>query len=405
VGALTVARGVVITGAGVVTPLGDTPGRLHAALLADVPAAPPGGRWGFAVTAFSPAAYLGDVNLRPLDRTSALLTCAARLALDDGGWSAARRGAEEVGLVVGTLFCSAHTIAAFDRRALEEGPAYASPMDFANTVINAAAGQAAIRHNLRGVNSTVATGATSGLRALAHAADLIRSGRARAVLAGGVEELCFESHLAFERAGLLGAAPPLPFDARRGGFTLGEGAALLMLEDAEAAAARGACARAEVLGHGSAYDCSRGQDEARAVAAATRAGRLALRDAGVTPADVDAVSASANGSVRGDRHEARALAQTFAGRRDDLAVTAVKGRLGEALGAGGALQAVALVESLRTGVLPGVPGLEEPEEPFLAGKTTAAGRDLDPRTGLVSSVGFDGDCCALVLRRVGAPAG
>src|SRR5438045_6821695 len=135
-------RKAVITGAGVVSPLGDSPAALHAALCA--------GRSGLAVTDrfraegfaspvcaevadFDAEKYLGPRNLRPLDRTGQLLAAAARLALEDGGWVPEARAREELGLVVGTMFCSVRTIAEFDRRALLAGPALASPMDFANT--------------------------------------------------------------------------------------------------------------------------------------------------------------------------------------------------------------------------------------------------------------------------------
>src|SRR5919112_631008 len=115
---------------------------------------------------------------------------------------------------------------------------------------------------LRGVNTTVSTGITSGLQAIAHAAEQIRAGRADVLLAGGAEELCFESFYGFERAGLLCRSVghdchhPVPFDARRNGLTLGEGAALLMLEDSQSAHARGARILAEIRGAGSGYDCS-----------------------------------------------------------------------------------------------------------------------------------------------------
>ena len=148
--------------------------------------------------------------------------------------------------MLGTMFCSVRTISQFDRRALEVGPAYASPMDFSNTVINAAAGQTAIMHNLRGINSTISTGTTSGLQAISYATEVIRSGRARAVLAGGADEMCFESFYGFDRAGLLCRSDqcegdfPIPFDKRRNGFALGEGAAFLMLENATFARQRGA---------------------------------------------------------------------------------------------------------------------------------------------------------------------
>jgi 3-oxoacyl-(acyl-carrier-protein) synthase len=405
-----VTRRVVITGAGLLTGLADSPPALHAALCAGRtalrPVAPgdalPAGCRLAAPAPFAPEAYLGERNLRPLDRAGQLLACAAGLALADSGWGPELRQAHEVGLVAGTVFSGARTIAEFDRRAQREGPCYASPMDFANTVINAAAGQTAIWHDLRGVNSTVAAGASSGLRALAHAADLVRAGRAAAVLAGGFEELSLESAHGFARAGLLAGADgdgerPVPFDARRNGIALGEGAALLMLEDAGRAVERGAAPRAEVRGYGVAFDPSLGRSAAGAAAAVARAMEAALHDAGVSADDVDAVSASANGSVVGDRAEALALQAVFGRRGPRPAVTAVKAALGEALGAAGALQVLALTEALRDGTLPGVGGLEEVEADFLRGKVVAHGRRLPLRTALVSSVGVDGDCCALVL--------
>src|SRR5262249_36934227 len=145
----------------------------------------------------------GKGNIRPLDRTSQLVAAAAGLALEDSGGAAEMRRTQDVGLGLGTMVCSVHTISEFDRRAVAAGPTYARAMSFANTVINAAAGQTAIWHRLRGVNSTIASGSSSGLQAIAYAAQLIAGGQGTALLAGGAEELCFESFLAFNRAGLL----------------------------------------------------------------------------------------------------------------------------------------------------------------------------------------------------------
>jgi 3-oxoacyl-[acyl-carrier-protein] synthase II len=291
--------------------LGDSPARLHDSLCRGLSAIKPiqlfntdglGCPLAGEIVDFDATKYLGQRNLRPLDRTSRLIASAAQLALEDSGWSAEMREAHEVGLILGTMFCSVHTISEFDRRALELGPSYASPMDFSNTVINAAAGQTAIAHNLRGVNTTISTGVTSGLEAISYAADLIRCGRARAVLAGGVDELCFESFYGFDRAGLLCRSNdsagdfPIPFDARRNGIALGEGAALLMLEAAGPAAERGARTLAEIKGHGSAYDCSRGRDRGESVEAISCAIRHALSDAFLLPHEIDCLSASANGS-------------------------------------------------------------------------------------------------------------
>jgi 3-oxoacyl-[acyl-carrier-protein] synthase II len=407
-------RRVVITGAGVVSSLGDTPAALHAALCEGRSGVRPvelfdtarlGCPLGGEVKGFDAQRYLGKRNLRSLDRTSRLVASAAQLALDASGWTAEMREEHEVGLILGTMFCSVHTISEFDRRALEAGPAYASPMDFSNTVINAAAGQTAILHNLRGVNTTVSTGVTSGLQAIAYATDMIRSGRAHALLAGGADELCFESFYGFERAGLLCRSDsheghyPIPFDARRNGSALGEGAALLMLEDAASARERGARVLAEVRGCGSGYDCSRGREESKSVEAVVHAMRFALYDAGLLHYEVDCLSASANGSPRGDRHEAQAVAQVFNSHAQRMPVTAIKALLGETLGASGAMQAVDILETMRDEVLPGIPRLEEVEEDFPLALVGPDKQSVDVLNALINSVGLDGHSCSLLLAK------
>jgi 3-oxoacyl-[acyl-carrier-protein] synthase II len=335
-----------------------------------------------------------------LDRISRIVTSAAQRALDAAGFSRQLRAEREVGLVLGTMFSGLRTIAEFDRRGLTRGPSYISPLDFANTVINAAAGQTAIWHDLRGVNTTVAGSAASGLQAIANAADLIRSGRADALLAGGTDELCFETLLGFARAGYLcpGGERPLPFDARRRGFALAEGAALVMLEEAESAAARGARVLAEVRGHGAAFDSSRGADPARSARAVARAVTAALADAGVRPEEVDALSAAANGSLPGDAAEAAGIAAAFPGRAATLPVSAIRGLLGEALGAAGAFQVIELLETLTDGRLPGVAGFERGDEGFPLA-ASAGSTEVTVRVALVNAMGLDGQHAALILAR------
>jgi 3-oxoacyl-(acyl-carrier-protein) synthase len=285
------------------------------------------------------------------------------------------------------------------------GPLYAKPMDFANSVINAAAGQTAIWHRLTGVNATLSGGPAAGAAALAYAADQVRDGRAAALLAGGADELAFESFLGFERAGLLASENgagglPRPYDRRRSGFVPAEGAALLVLEDEAAARARGAAVAGRVLGHGNAFDPGRGRDPERGAAAAARSMRLALADAGLGPEAIGAVSAAGSGSVDGDRCEALALGAVFGARAAALPVTAVKSMLGEALGASAAFQAVALLEALARGVLPGIRGLEEPEAGLPLTAAHAAARPLEGASiGLVHAVGLDGHHASLVLAR------
>ncbi len=412
-------RPVVITGAGAISAVADSPAKLHAELCA--------GRSGLKavelfstegigchqageIRPFEPRDYLGERNLRPIDRTSRLMLVAAGQALEEAGWTAEVLAEREAGLVLGTTFCSVHTIAEFDRRGLQLGPSYASPFDFANSVINAAAGQAAIWFGLRGLNSTISAGAASGLAALGYAVGHIRAGRAAALLAGGAEELCFESFLGHYRAGRLCGSRggdgevPVPFHARRNGFALAEGAALVLLEDAEAAAGRSARVLAEVLGHGSAFD-PLGTEESGAGAVA-RAVRLALEDAELEPGDLDCLSASASGGVETDRREALGVAAALGGRAADLPVTAVKSMTGEAMGASGGLQVVDLLGTFADGPdggrLSGIPGLDEVEPGFPLGGLSSATRPVRVRRALVTALSADGHAAALVL---GAPGG
>lgn len=397
-------RRVVVTGAGVVCALGGTRGEVATALaegrsgLAPVER-PLAGRLALAgaLPDFAAERDLGaDANLRPLDRAARLLTVAASRAFADCGL--APRNGRLNGLVVGTLFGSVTTISEFDRRQLTEGPRYVKPLDFANTVINAAAGQAAIWLGCKGVNATFAGGPTAALEAIAFAAEQVRDGRSDLVLAGGVEELGDEALLTFGRAGLLAgsggeAARPVPFAAGRNGIALAEGAALLALETAATARARGATALAEVAGFGSAW----GEDEE----AVARAVELALADAGIAAHDVGIWVASASGSPELDRREALGVWRALGGAA--VPVAAPKASLGEALGASGALQALALVEALGSGVVPGVPGLDalDPALPPLAVQPTA--RRVAARHGLVTAIGSEGVANALVLSRPEAP--
>jgi len=407
-----VSAAVAITGVGVVTPLGDALGALHEALCRGERAVSPIERFaadglasalGAEIAGFDPARYLGEGrNYRPLDRNGRLTAAAAELALADGGWDEAGRARAAVGLVLGTMFGSVHTISEFDVRALKAGPNYVKPLDFANSVINAPAGQSAIWHGLRGVNTTIAGGPAAGLQALAYAADRIAAGRAETVLAGGSDELCFESFLGFARAGRTAGASgrqarPVPFDARRDGFALGEGATLLVLESAEGARRRGARILGALAGHGAAFDPSRRRDPASAARAVERAVLAALADAGLAAADLAFASLSADGSVDGDVAEARGVAAALGAAAYALPVTAVKSMLGEPLGAGGALQAAAALATFGDGRLPGIAGLEETDPEVPLGGVAAATREVRRGPALLTALDFDGNAFAVVL--------
>jgi len=402
---------VAITGIGLISPLGDSSNALHHALCSGRTGIHPVGpqvvngnqcHLAARLVDFQPEKYLAGRPLRPLDRSSQLASAACGLALESSGWNSESRAANDLAVMVGTMFAGMHNIGDFDRTAMASGPASVSPMAFANTVINAAAGQTAIWHNMRGVNSTVAAGSISGISAVGHATDLIRHRGAMAVLAGGVDEFSVESFCGFGRAGLLctnhvSEELPIPFDQRRNGFALGEGAGFLALEEFTYAIERGARILAEVRGYATAFDHSQGRDPNLAVQTLVRTMHTALSRSKMSVDDIDFVSASANGSVARDSYELSALAAVFGERASALPVTAIKGGIGEALAASGPAQVAVAIETLRTGELPGVIGLQKlPPEWQRAGIAPDA-RTIKARSALINGLGLDGNCCSLVI--------
>ena len=425
---------IVITGAGLISPLGDDAGALHDALLdgrsglAPITLFPTDGLSGTLageIARFDANAYLGNTNLRPLDRPARLAAAAAGRALADAGWFAppddppddapdyannetdaeARRTGDRTGLVLGTMFGSLRTIAEFDRRAMSAGPSYASPLDFANSVINAAAGQAAIWHELPGVNATIAGGPTAGVVALGFAADQIRSGRADRLLAGGVEELCFEALLGFGRLGLLSASGnPRPFDRHRDGLALGEGAAFLALE----IRGLGGGARRPPAGIGARP--RRGLRPEPGRRSGERQRRVGPRD----PRRARGVRPRSGGGGRRQRLGQRAAGRPPRSRgaacrfRRPSGRDADRGRQGRSWANRSAPPAPSRCWRSSPASPPG--GCRE--SPVSATSSLGSGlaashagnRDLRLRIGLVTARGFDGQAAALVISAPAAPA-
>jgi len=278
------------------------------------------------------------------------------------------------GLVLGTMYGGLHTITEFDRNAMVAGPKYAKPMDFANTVLNAASGQTALWHKLTGVNATLSCGSASAIAALSYAAERVRLGQAPCLLAGGAEELSFPSLHAFHYARKLSPhAVTRPFDPGSG-LILSEGAALVMLEPATTRRNM----LAQVLGSASGYLGTRPHDRL------TNTIRTALDDAQLDPAQLDFAIAAANGGER-DQLEWDAL-QTCIGRRPIVASKAVHG---EALGASGGFQTCLCLAIFRYGVMPAV--LSSP------GEALENVSDRSPRTALITAIGQAGEVYCLIL--------
>jgi len=352
---------IAITGLGVISPIGTGKDEFWAGLRE--------GRIGFReitlfdtspfavkvageISGFDPLAFLGKKGLRELDRSTRLICSAAKLALDDARLVITDDNSDRVGVSVGATFGSLHSISQFDRVGLTEGPRYVNPSHFPNTVINSPASQVSIRFGIKGFNTTISNGFCAGMDSLIYACDFLRLNRADEVLAGGVEELCEETFSGFEKLGCLsgadGAEPICcPFDARRNGVLLSEGASVLALEDLDAARQRGAVILAVVLGYGSAFDLSKGQG-----GGLRNAVTAALTDAGCSTAEIDYISSCANSSRDLDRMETKVIREVFGEWSRKLPISSIKSMLGESFSASGNMSLASAVGVIRDGIIP-----------------------------------------------------
>jgi len=402
-------REVVVTGVGVLSPIGIGRESFTEGLLmgrtgfGDITlfdAAPYAVRAAGEIKDFDPVRFLGKKGLRTLDRSTRLLSAAALLALEDAGLTVREEDSYCTGVAVGATFGSLHSIAQFDREGITEGPRFVNPSFFPNTVINSPASQVSIRLGIRGFNTTVSTGFCSGLDALSYAADFIRMGRADAVLAGSVEELCEETFRGFHDLGWLsGASLCCPFDARRDGVVLSEGAAVLVLEEMGRALRRGAGALAVVRGSGNRFEPREGGRLGREGAGLVGAMREVFRAASCKPEAVGLIASGANSTRALDRLEAGAVREVFGGR--GAPVSAVKSMVGESFSAGGGLSLAAAVCAIKEGFIPPTANYRE-KDPDCDLDISAEARRRPVEAALVTASDPYGHNSAVVL---GTPGG
>jgi 3-oxoacyl-[acyl-carrier-protein] synthase II len=341
------------------------------------------------VPEFDATQYLGDKGLRNLDRATKMLVVAAKHALEDAGLK--REGefvalpSERIGVCAATAYGSLDSITEINRVAELEHPRYLNPSRFPNTVINAAAGYVSIWEGLEGPNVTIVDGNCGGIDAVLTAETHLATGRADALLVGGFEVLNEPLYLAFAKLGLIseGDAPSLPGEVVSRGTHLGEGAALLVLELAEAARARGAEVLAEVVGFGSAFEppSSDAQLVHASDKAVERAVRAALRDAGLEAQDIDLVACAESGVNRIDMAEEEGLARALG---SELPTVATKALWGETLGAAGTLSMAAGLAWL-SGTTPA---------PLLRGALVRPVQTL-----LITALGYYGNVSVVIMRK------
>src|SRR3989304_3818811 len=350
---------IVITGIGVIAPNGIGKEQFWTALKEGRSGIKPISRFdttefkchlGWEASTFNPTFFLGSKGLKSLDRSARLLCSAAKLAIEDAKLTINYKNTDDIGVCTGTTFSYLWNFSEFEKGVIKDGPLFSDAALFPGTVMNAASSQVSIRFNIQGFNTTVSTGYTSGLDALKYAVDFIRLGRIKTVLVGGVESLSLASFIGFYRlgflAGIKGEELSCPFDKRRNGIILSEGAAVIAIEDEEYAKKRKANIYAEVKGIGNYFDAFKMGKYNPEAEGLKENMKKAVRDSGLRITDIDCINASANSVPEQDRLETKAIKDVFGRVAYNIPVSSIKSMIGEPFSAGGLLQIVVSLGSI-----------------------------------------------------------
>ncbi|WCT57864.1 beta-ketoacyl-ACP synthase II [Paenibacillus kyungheensis] len=406
---------VVITGMGIVSPLGNDVDTFWGNLV--------NGQSGIgAIDAFDTSrqkakiagivrdfdgnALFGRKEVRRMDRFVQFAIAAAEQAVSHSGLNLEESDRERIGVYVGSGTGGIQSLLDQDHILIERGPERVSPTLVPMMIANSAAAMISIRLGTWGPTLSPVTACSIGNTAIGEAMRMIAYGDADVIIAGGAEAAINEVALAsFGNATALSTrnddptAASRPFDQSRDGFVMAEGAGIVILESLSHASARQATIYAEVIGYGAssdAYHMVATHPEGRG---AHQAMKSALRNAGITPEQVDVISAHATSTGVGDRSETYAIKQLFGEQAYQIPVTANKSMLGHMLGAAGGAEAIALVQMLREGIIPPTINLQQPDDDCDLDYVPDVARKADLQIGLSNSFGFGGHNAVIVLKK------
>ena len=409
-------RRVVITGLGIVCPIGTGQAAFGEALRAgrsgvgplrafDASGLP--SRVAAEVVDFDPESCLDRRTVGRTERHTQFALAAARLAIDDGRLDLEAEDRDRIGVIVGNAFGGMAAVEREHATLRDEGPRRVSPMVIPMLLGNMAPGEVAIRFGLRGINYGVSAACASANHAIGLALRHLQHGEADAMLAGGTEAsitplvvagFCQARALATGSNDLPERASR-PFDVDRSGFVIGEGAALVLLETWEHARDRGARVYAELAGFGANDDAHHATAPHPEGIGLARSIRLAIDDAGMRPDEIDLVNAHGTSTALNDRAETLAIRAAFGDRAPGLAIPATKSMIGHLLGAAGGAELIATVLGMREGLAHPTINLENPDPACDLDYVPNVARPMEIRAAVSNSCGFGGHNSVLVVRR------
>ncbi len=408
---------VVITGIGLVTPLAIGTRETWAALL--------GGKSGIAlITLFDttpfrvriagevknwdPLAFIEKKKLKEIDRFIEFAMAAAKMAVADSGLVVEGDERNEAGCFIGSGIGGLRTLEKSKTVQLEKGPSRMSPYSIPALIANMAAGQVSMAYGLRGPSYATVSACSSGAHALGEASEWIRRGKCQVMVAGGAEATVtpvgigsFEAMMALSRRNDAPEKASRPWDKDRDGFVAGEGAGVVVLESLTRAKKRGAKIYAEVTGYGASSDAYHLTQPAPHGEGAQRSMRMALKDAGISPDQVDYVNAHGTSTGPGDIEESRAIEAVFGdhAKSKKLWISSTKSMTGHLLGAAGALESAICALAISEGRVPPTINLDNPDPECRLDYVPHTARERRLHHVVSNSFGFGGTNCSLVFSR------
>lgn len=359
------------------------------------------------ITDFNPDTYIQPKQSKRMDRFTQLSVCAAMQLIENSGYTITAENADRVGVILGVGLGGLATIEVFHSKLVEAGPSRVSPFYIPMLISNIAPGQIAIAVGAKGPNYVLTSACASATHSIGSAYTEIVMGRCDAMITGGAEStitpmgisgftsmkaLCTKYNDSPEKASR-------PFDAERGGFVMGEGAGMLLLESLDSALARGVHIYAEVVGFGASDDANHMVAPLETGEGMALAMKRALEDAQVDPNEIDSINAHGTSTHANDEAETKAIKQVFGDHAKNIAICSNKSQLGHLLGAAGGVESVLSVLTLDTGMVPGTINLENPDPVCDLNYMPDGPKKLDPKYVLCSNFGFGGTNASMLYKR------
>jgi 3-oxoacyl-[acyl-carrier-protein] synthase II len=402
---------VVVTGIGLITPLGHNVPDTWAAILAGQSGLGEATQLGdydhkvvsvCEVKDFDPAKAIGRRQARRRDRYQQLATVAAKEAMAQAGLLVTDDNRERMGIYIGTGVGGIITLVDQEHTLMEKGLRRLSPFGITMIMANGAGGMLAIDYGINGPSTTITTACAAGNDAIGHAFKAIRAGELDATIAGGTEAMMTSVAIGgFEQAGAvsqLSSKTPRPFDKNRDGLVPGEGAGMLVLESLSHAQARGATILAEIAGYGQTTDAHHITAPSEGGLGAARAMTKALIDAGISPTEVDYISAHGTGTVLNDTHETMAIKSALGEHAYDVAISSTKSMTGHIMGATGAIETIFCTLAIRDQILPPTINYEVPDPECDLDYVPNVARPAEVKVALDNAFGFGGHNSVLVIK-------